>query len=104
MKASEITTDGGNGKGSRRRQQVKQWFFLNRVHIYRHDLTVDKAVQISILVLPYITYTSFPVFDNTTVSTQTALDLYIFNFFVQEGLSHAFIISQIFAEASLAWI
>ena len=74
---------------------MEEGLLFNRVYVHSDQLTIYKAIEDSILVIPHSTDTSFPVLNEAMVCTEKAPDLFFFEFLVKHCLFHSFIIAGI---------
>jgi len=51
LEAPEIASHRGDGKRSRPREEMKEWLFLNGIHIQRDRAAVDEGIKLPSLVL-----------------------------------------------------
>jgi hypothetical protein len=77
LETSEIASDSGDGERARPREEMKEWLFLDGVHIQRDRTAVDEGVKLAILVLSDSTNASFRERDEAAMVAEVTLHLLI---------------------------
>ena len=72
---------------------MKEGLLFNRVDVHSDQLTIYKAIEDPVFVLPDSTNTSFPVLNEAIVRTEKTPQLFFIEFFVKHCLFHTFIIA-----------
>jgi hypothetical protein len=88
VKASEVTTCRGNGKGPATRQEVEKWFFFNRVHMSRDEFFIYEGVKGPLLIFTYAAHPPFPIGNDAVMIAQKAADFPRLLFFIEVRLFH----------------
>jgi hypothetical protein len=75
VEAAKVASRGGDGKSLAPRQEMKERFFLNGIHMSRDESFVDQGVKGPPLVFAYATDSPLPVGDETVMIAQKTADL-----------------------------
>ena len=67
---------------------MEKWFFFNRIHVSRHNLSVDQGLQNAVSVFPDSTYASLARRNSTVLTAEMAFDLTVSDLVVEHRFLH----------------
>jgi hypothetical protein len=89
MEAAEIAPHRRNGVGPAARQKMKEGFFLDGIDAFRHQPSVDQAVQSAVPVFPDAADAAFSRLDAAMMAAERAVDLVFVTGAVKKCFLHA---------------
>jgi hypothetical protein len=85
----EVTSHRGYGIGTAARHDVKERFFLDRIHMFGAELSVDQAIKRAATVFTHSADATGTVTDQAPEPAEAAADLRVTQTFVKHSFFHA---------------